>query len=228
MAKSSIYTTPKNTQPAKSASSQKPAPAPAAPAPASGSVSAAPASTAAAPVVPVTPTVVISDADKGKTTGFLLLRLLLALLLLSAGIDKFKSPDPPYHYSLSNWHDTKNEKGEVEKTGRWLTVAKPVYEFGGFNNPAVFGEKGSNFLSWLFYWFAQTLPYMMILAGTMILLGLFTRVALFFGGAVWLSLAAGQMALPDNPTVFMLSTYVLMYALAASLVRFNRFAITRL
>jgi hypothetical protein len=35
------------------------------------------------------------------------------------------------------------------------------------------------------------------------------------------------MLLPDNPTVFMLSQYTLMVAFALSLVKYNRFAITR-
>ena len=42
-----------------------------------------------------------------------------------------------------------------------------------------------------------------------------------------MSLAAGQMLLPDNPTVFMLSQYTLMVVVALALVRYNRFAITR-
>ena len=175
-----------------------------------------------------------------KTFAYLLLRLLLGLMLLLAGVEKFKSPDSPYSYSTLNWHNEKDASGEVVKLGRWLSVAKPVYEFAGFNNAAVFqvqnetlkkyvwsGEKISNFISQVFYYFAQTLPYTMILSGLMILLGLFNRIGLFLGGAIWISLAAGQMTLPDNPTVFMLSQYTLMYAVAIALVRYNRFAITR-
>jgi uncharacterized membrane protein YphA (DoxX/SURF4 family) len=192
-----------------------------------------------------------------KTLAYLLLRLLLGTMLLLAGIEKFKSGDAPYTYGTEFWHDLhevddkgrskKDANGEpvIIRPGRWLTVAKPIYEFGGFNNADVFqiktfldgkkkdgspikgGERISNFISRVFFYFAQTLPYLMILSGLMILFGFLNRVGLFLGGAIWFSLAAGQMILPDNPTVFMLSQYTLMVAVALALVKYNRFAITR-
>ncbi len=193
-----------------------------------------------------------------KTLAYLLLRLLLGTMLLLAGIEKFKSPDGPYNYATENWHDLQDvdEKGKVKldaegyavtplRWGRWLSVAKPVYEFGGFNNPAVFqfgtfldskkkdgtvlkgGVRISNFFSHVFFYFAKYLPYLMILSGSMILLGFLNRIGLMLGGAIWFSLAAGQMLLPDNPTVLMLSQYTLMVAVALALVKYNRFAITR-
>lgn len=181
-----------------------------------------------------------------KTLAYLVLRLLLGTMLLLAGMEKFKSSDSPYSYSWANWHDQVDEKsGEVIKAGRWLTVAKPVYEFGGFNNPDVFqfgtfmdgtsktgapikgGERISNFISWVFFAYAKYLPYLMLISGSMILFGFFNRIGLFLGGAIWFSLASGQMLLPDNPTVLMLSQYTLMMAVALALVKYNRFAITR-
>lgn len=192
-----------------------------------------------------------------KTLAYLLLRLLLGSMLLLAGIEKFKSYDSPYSYSADNWHDLhevdengkskKDADGEpiIARAGRWLTVAKPIFEFGGFNNPDVFqvgtfldgtrqdgslikgGERISNFVSKIFFFFAKGLPYLMIASGVMILFGFLNRVGLFLGGVIWFSLAAGQMILPDNPTVFMLSQYTLMVALALALVKHNRFAITR-
>ena len=181
-----------------------------------------------------------------KTLAYLVLRVLLGLMLLLAGVEKFKSSDSPYFYAMNNWHGEVDPKsGESIKDGRWLNVAKPVFEFGGLNNPEVFqfgtfldsktkdgavlkgGERISNMVSWVFFYYAKTLPYLMILSGVMILFGFLNRIGLFLGGGLWMSLAAGQMLLPDNPTVFMLSQYTLMVVVALALVRYNRFAITR-
>jgi hypothetical protein len=194
------------------------------------------------------------DSSKGdcrpccseKTLAYLILRVLLGLLLLLTAADKFKSADSPYYYSFKNWHDEVDAKsGEVIKAGRWLNVAKPVYEFGGLNNPEVFqwgtfldktmpdksikkgGERISNFIGWVFRAYGLTLPYLMITAGVMVLFGFLNRVGLFLGGGIWMSLAIGQMLLPDNPTVLMLSQYTLMTAVALALVKYNRFSITR-
>lgn len=197
-----------------------------------------------------------------KTLAYLLLRLLLGTMLLLAGIEKFKSADSPYSYSPDNWHDLQERDADgkvkmddsgrpiIVRPGRWLSVAAPIFNFGGFNNPEVFqyrfkdgsglldkklkdgsiitgGERISNLISWVFYAFAKYLPYLMILSGSLILFGFLNRIGLFLGGAIWFSLAAGQMILPDNPTVFLLSQYTLMVAVALALVKYNRFAITR-
>ena len=184
-----------------------------------------------------------------KSLAYLLVRVLLGLMLLLAGVEKFKSADSPYAYSFSNWHDDVDSKsGQVIKYGRWWPIVKVVYESGGLNNPEAFqfgtfldgvvvrdgkevairgGERISNLLGWMFYYYGQVLPYLMLASGSMILLGFLNRIGLFMGGGVWLSLAAGQMILPDNPTVFMLSQYTLMVAVALALVKYNRFALTR-
>jgi hypothetical protein len=149
------------------------------------------------------------------------------MLLILTGVEKFKSPAPPYSYSFSNWHDKKNDKGEVIEFGRWVNVAKPVFQHGGFNNPAVFTEKGVNFLSHLFRIYAIGLPYAMVGVGIFLLVGFLNRLSLFLGGAIWLSLAMGQMTLPDNPTVLMLMIYTMFYVVALALAKYNRFCITR-
>lgn len=182
----------------------------------------------------------------GKTVGYLVLRLLIAILLIAPGIDKFKSATAPYSYDRVNWYGEYDKStGEVVTPGRWLSTAKPVFEFGGFNNPEIYpnwawmakttkdgklisgNEIFSNFVSWTFYYYAQSLPYLMIAAGGLILIGLFNRFSLFLGGAIWISLVIGQATLPDNPTVFMLSMNTLMVAIAAALLKHNRISITR-
>lgn len=187
----------------------------------------------------------------GKTVAYLILRVLVGMLLVMAGADKFKSSEAPYNYSFSYWHDEKDPvTHEVIKAGRWLTVGKTVYTFGGFNNADLFqfgsfldgqvlnketgnmepikgGTRITNFLSWIFYYYSQGLPYLMLASGAMILLGLFNRLGLLIGGFIWVSLAIGQATLPDNQYVSLLSNYTLMVAVAAATLKHNRFAITR-
>jgi uncharacterized membrane protein YphA (DoxX/SURF4 family) len=180
------------------------------------------------PPAPAAPATDIScGCCSAQTLAYLLLRVMLGVMLLTTGADKFKSPTEPYHYQWSYWHDKKNEEGKVVEFGKWRSVAKPVFDFGGFNNPDVFGEKGVNFLSHVFKAYAQVLPYAMLAVGTMILFGFLNRIALLLGGGIWMSLAMGMMTLPDNPMVWMLTNYTLFYVVALALVRYNRFAITR-
>ena len=163
----------------------------------------------------------------GQTLAYLILRVLLGMMLLLSGVEKFKSPASPYHYKWTYWHDKTNDAGEVVEFGKWRNVAKPVFDFGGFNNTAVYGEKTVNFFSHIFKAFAQVLPYAMIAIGICILIGFLNRISLFLGAGIWLSLALGQMTLPDNPTVWMLSNFTVFYVAALALVKYNRFAITR-
>jgi hypothetical protein len=168
----------------------------------------------------------------GGGLGYLLLRVFLGFLLVFMGLDKFKSPTSPYTYSTDFWHNKTNSAGEVVEAGNWWKVARPVFVYGGFDNPNLLGknipgEKGRNFIGWIFYWFAQVLPYAMLVVGLMILVGFLNHLALFLGGGIWLSLALGQMTLPDNPTVLMLGIYVGLHAIALALAKHNRFSITR-
>ena len=186
----------------------------------------------ASPTAPPVPTASSSSASCGscccaQSLAYLLLRVGLGVLLLLYGVEKFKSPAPPYHYSFNYWHDTYNSEGQVEKSGKWVNVAKPVFEFGGFNNPAVYGEKGVNFLTHVFKAYALALPYLMIAVGFFILIGFLNRISLLLGGGIWLSLAMGQMTLPDSATVQLLMNFTLYYVVALALVKYNRWGLTR-
>lgn len=189
-----------------------------------------------------------------KSFAYLLLRITLALLLITAGLEKFKAQGPNgWFFAKNNWHQVKNPDPALKddpknKNGRWWAIATVVFDNSGLNkvkptytdeqlaalkanneepDTAGFSKKFVYTASWSFYYFTHALPYAMIGAGLLILIGFLNRLALFAGGAVWLSLAVGQMMLPDNSTVFMLVSYVGLYALAISLVRYNRFALTR-
>lgn len=184
-----------------------------------------PASNSPASAVP--PPVVSGGCACGQSLAYLLLRVGLGLMLILSGVEKFKSPQAPYSYHFDFWHDKKNDAGEITEFGKWRNVAKPVFEFGGFNNTKVYGENTVNAFSWMFRIYAQGLPYAMVGVGIFILIGFLNRIALFLGGGIWLSLALGQMTLPDNPTVMMLMNFTLLYVVALALAKYNRFCLTR-
>jgi hypothetical protein len=148
-----------------------------------------------------------------------------------AGLDKFKSSEAPYSYSWTNWYDEHNEAGEFVKNGKWVNISKPVYEFGGFNNPNLYpfglAERGANFASHCFKAYAYALPWAMIFVGFFIAIGFMNRISLLLGGGIWFSLAFGQMCLPDNQFVSLLMNYTFFYIIALALVKYNRFAVTR-
>ncbi len=179
------------------------------------------------PPVPGATTSVTPSCACGQGLAYLVLRVGLGLMLMLYGVEKFKSPAMPYNYKFSYWHDTLNEEGVVVATGNWVKVAKPVFEFGGFNNTDFYGEKTVNFFSYIFKYYAQGLPYAMIGVGIFILLGILNRLSLFLGASIWLSLALGQMTLPDSPTVALLMNFTLYYVVALALVRYNRFGLMR-
>ncbi len=167
------------------------------------------------------------SCDCGLALAYLLARLLLGMLLLTAGLDKFKSPTSPYKYSPTYWHDTVNDQGDVVQRGKWWSIASAVYTNGGFDNEEVFTPVGAKTMSHVFRYYALGLPYAMIATGLFILIGFWNRLFIFLGGLVWFSLAAGQMFLPDNPTVLMLSIYTMFHVVAIALAKYNRFALTR-
>jgi hypothetical protein len=163
----------------------------------------------------------------GQTLAYLLIRVVLGVMLIMAGVDKFKSSEAPYSYSVNNWYNEYNEDGEKVKDGKWLNISKPVYEFGGFNNAALWTERGANFLSHAFKAYAYALPWAMIFVGFFIFIGFMNRISLLLGGGIWFSLAFGQMCLPDNQYVSLLINYTFFYIIALALVKYNRCAVTR-
>ncbi|MGI8603009.1 MAG: hypothetical protein ACR2OZ_08415 [Verrucomicrobiales bacterium] len=71
------------------------------------------------------------------------------------------------------------------------------------------------------------LPYLMIVPGVFILLGLFNRAAWWLAGMVWFSLAFGQMLLPDEGTVQTLGLYIVITAIALVIIEHNRLRVTK-
>lgn len=184
------------------------------------------ASPATPPAAAPSPSVSCGSCCSGQALAYLFLRVMLALILILAGIEKFKSSAIPYTYSRQNWHGIV-QNGEVVEGGRWLPIAKVVFEKSGLNNEDFFGPKVSKTVGWAFYRYMQVLPYAMIAVGFFILIGFLNRISLFLGACIWLSLAIGQAMLPDNPTAMMLFNYAFFNAAALAIVKYNRFAVTR-
>ena len=178
------------------------------------------------PVPAASSTIAPCGSCSAQTLSYLFLRLMISMSLILAGLEKFKSPTPPFTYSLRNWHGVV-ENGEIVESGRWLGIAKTIFENSGLNNEAYFGAEVSRTIGWSFYFYVQVLPYAMLALGVAIFLGFLNRISMVLGSCLWLSLAAGQMMLPDNATALMLLNYAFFTIVALALVRYNRFAITR-
>ncbi len=178
------------------------------------------------PATAASSTGVSSECCSGPTLAYLFLRIMIAMILILAGLEKFKSSTQPYTYSVRNYHGVIVDDVIVEQ-GRWLPIVKVVFENSGLNNEAFLGEKLSRTIGWGFYAFGQVLPWAMLALGICILLGFLNRICLVLGACLWLSLAAGQAMLPDNNTVSLLLNYAFYTIAALALVKYNRFAITR-
>jgi len=183
------------------------------------------ASSATPPVPPSAPAQACGDCCS-QTLAILFIRLMIALILILAGIEKFKSGTIPYTYSRQNWHGIV-ENGEVVEAGRSLPIAKTVFEKAGLNNEDFFSPRVSRTIGWGFYLYMQVLPYAMIASGFFILIGFLNRVFLVISACIWLSLACGQAMLPDNVTAMMLFNYAFFSAVALALLKYNRCAVTR-
>jgi thiosulfate dehydrogenase [quinone] large subunit len=131
------------------------------------------------------------------TAAFLLLRLFLGLRTLAAGMEKFEANKS---YSFSNYSDN------------MARMAKGISDY-------------SVIPLWAANTFAQSLGFLLVACGAAILLGIKTRLALFLTGLVYVGLAFGLMAVQEGDGVAWLGVHVLMFAVALTLVRHNRWAL---
>jgi thiosulfate dehydrogenase [quinone] large subunit len=129
--------------------------------------------------------------------AFLLLRLFLGLRLLLAGLDKYER-DGAYSFAA------------------YYTNARRIAA----------GIADHSFLpGWLTYPYAYTLGHLMLALGGLLLLGVCTRVLLVVAGLVFLSLAAGLMAVGEDGGVAWLGIHLLATAAALVLARHERLAL---
>ena len=131
------------------------------------------------------------------TAAFIILRLLLGLRTLMAGLEKFEANKS---YSTANYS---------ENMTRMAT---------GISN-------NSTIPLWAAKAFALPLGYMLTIFGLAILLGIKSRATLFLTGLLYVGLSFGLMAVQEGEGVAWLSVQVLMFAVALVFVRHNRFTL---
>lgn len=120
----------------------------------------------------------------------LLLRLWIGLRLVMAGLDKFRAGEGENAtFSFENYY---------AKVGR---IAQLTWEKG--------------FLpEWMCKAYAMPVGYLLLLAGLWAVVGIFSRIGLFFAGLVFLSLGFGLATLPDDTEVLFIGVHILIVAAA--------------
>lgn len=76
--------------------------------------------------------------------------------------------------------------------------------------------------------YTYTLPFIEIILGVLLLLGLFSRQALALTGLLLISLMFGKVLTQDHATVASITNYILVAAVAYYFHRFNRFSLDAL
>ena len=133
------------------------------------------------------------------TAAFLILRLFLGLRTLMAGIEKFEANKS---FSLSNYS---------ENMTRMAT---------GISNNSIIPL-------WAAKTFAMPLGYLLTVLGLALILGIKSRAMLFITGLLYTGLGFGLMAVQEGEGVAWIGMQVLMFAVALTLVRHERFALLR-
>lgn len=130
------------------------------------------------------------------TLAFILLRLFLAARFIHAFIGKIQNDDGSF--SLDNLDGFQS------------------YIHNAFENllPSI-----------LLHPYTALLPWAELILGVLLLLGLWTRPALFLTGLAYLSLAFGQMLLQEYANVGMIGNHLAFTAGALLLVDYNKFAL---
>lgn len=139
------------------------------------------------------------------TWVMLLLRAWIGLRMLLAGWVKFRSISPEGVMTTS----LKNYYGEGPGTGWVHHASEPFWKYGALPQP-------------LSHMYSASLGWLMLLGGTMILLGITNRLALIFGAAVMLSLSFGLFTLDDSQEIGYISGQFALFVAAIALARHNR------
>lgn len=168
------------------------------------------------------------------TWGFLFLRLWIGFRMLFAGAEKFYAPikneetgQEPYGFAWENAQVTaKDNIHSVVAENAFLPLNPHDFlvKFG------VDPEK--NWMSYLRplefdLWFAMALPYLLLVFGAFLVLGILPRTSLFAAGIVFMLLSIGLMALPDNEGIAALGIHIGLVAVAMCLVKQARFNLTK-
>ena len=141
-----------------------------------------------------------SNQDSNKTIAFLLLRLFLGLLFVMAFIGKLKTEAG--NYSLANL----------------AVVSQSILE--NF-------DKNTFLPRLMLVPYCYALPWVEIIVGIALLLGIKTRCALTVFGLTMVSLCFGMLLLKQSDVVANNSFYLFLGVFALYLSPYNRFSLTR-
>ncbi len=159
------------------------------------------------------------------TWAHLVLRVAVGVLLFISGAVKFKSATSPATYSKDYWYGSAAELAEG-KSPRMVKIVSLIYQNSGLDNVDKIPRGISNFFGNLFYYFGYALPWVMIGAGLLILIGFCSRLALLAGAACWIMLASGQMILEEQQWVHLLLFFLLLTVATLATLRHNRLALS--
>ncbi len=168
------------------------------------------------------------------TWGFLFLRLWIGFRMLFAGAEKFYAPVV-----------VDEDLDLTEYQFRWehakVTAEENIHRVVADNaflplNPKEFLEKVFHvdpekveFLGGLKFdlWFAMALPYLLLVFGAFLIVGILPRTSLFMAGITFMLLSIGLMSMPDNEGIAALGIHVGLVAVAMCLVKQARFNLTK-
>ncbi len=167
------------------------------------------------------------------TWGFLFLRLWIGFRMLFAGAEKF--------YAKVLDEDTGIEEYKFAWGHAKITAEDNIHKVVADNaflplNPkefcvAVFGADPEKvgFLGGLKFdlWFAMSLPYLLLVFGAFLVVGILPRTSLFMAGITFMLLSVGLMSMPDNEGIAALGIHVGLVAVALCLVKQARFNLTK-
>jgi uncharacterized membrane protein YphA (DoxX/SURF4 family) len=131
----------------------------------------------------------------------LLLRLWIGLRLVFAGLDKFRA---------GSGADATFNMENYEK--KMAAIAKLTY------NNGFLPENLCNL-------YAKPLGFLLLIAGVWAVIGLFSRLGLFFAGLVFLSLGVGLATLPDDTEVLYIGVHILIVAAALATNQHSMFSL---
>ena len=161
--------------------------------------------------------------DCGSTLALLLLRAWLGVRAILTGIEKFAD-------SRTLQVPLLDASGKPDSSGAVVEVTQKFYSLHSYHAiPDAMKERFSqepllpSFLTTPYY---AVLGWALIALGIAVLLGLWTRASLFLMGLLYVSLTVGLILIKQDGGVSWLAIHVALIAMALSLCRHNRLALT--
>jgi len=164
-----------------------------------------------------------SNRDCGPMLALLLLRVWLGVRAIATGVEKFSD-------SRTLQVPLLDAAGKPDSSGAVVEVTQKFYSLHSYH--AIPDSMKDKFAQEPFLPAFLTAPYYGILGwalialGIGVLLGIFTRASLFLMGLLYVSLTFGLILIKQDAGVSWLAIHVAMIAVALSLCRHNRFALT--